>query len=192
MPDVDHSLNAARDYVRHTSASINSAESAQQKKMAKGKNFAFDPTRDKRLTIFVANTYPPWQARYVDLVREAYDGKNIDMKTLSPKIGKLGEAKKAMPFVQALKRQLEAGEDAEAVFERRLLFDELTILNEMVSGLRQTVQKCRSVVIVSMAEDRKAGVVMSEGDLKGQKVDLPPAAESAVPGNPSFLFENIQ
>ncbi len=160
--------------------------------MAKGKNLAFDPTRDKQLTIFVANTYPPWQAKYVELVREAYDGKHVDMKTLSPKIGKLGEARKAMPFVQALRKQLEAGEDAEAVFERRLPFDELTTLEEMVSGLRQTVQKCRSVVVVSMDEDRKVGVVMGEGDMKGQKVDLPPAAESAVPGNPSFLFENIQ
>lgn len=50
VPPVDPALSAAREYVRHTSSSINSAESAQLKKKAKGKETVYDPKKPKQLT----------------------------------------------------------------------------------------------------------------------------------------------
>lgn len=50
VPAVDLGLSAARDYVRQTSSNINSAESLQLKKKAKGKETVYDPKKPKMLT----------------------------------------------------------------------------------------------------------------------------------------------
>jgi len=98
-----------------------------------------------------------------------------------------------MPFVNALKRRLESGESAESVFERKLAFEELVVLKEMVPGLRQSIQKCRTVEIVNVEEGGKKGkVVGGDGGNDGEeRSELPQAAETAQPGSPSFQFENI-
>ena len=184
MPGSNVALSAAREYIRNTSSNITSAEANQQKKKDKGKSIAFDPKKPKRLTIFVATTFPAWQDKYIDLVREAFDGTTLDEKTLNPKISKMGEMKKAMPFVQGLKKRLQAGESSHTVFERRLAFDESQTLHEMSAGLKKTTG-CKEIDLVTI------------GDGAGRKHDgtlleqLPPVAESAVPGNPAFLFENL-
>jgi leucyl-tRNA synthetase len=125
-------------------------------------------------------------------LRESFDGLTLDIKSVSQKIGKMGEAKKAMPFAQALKKRLDNGEKADAVFGRKLLFDELATLREMLPGLRQIVQKCRLIELVSVHEGGKSGdLIESDGRVGERMEQLPPVAESAVPGNPSFLFENV-
>jgi leucyl-tRNA synthetase len=115
-----------------TSSSINSAESAQLKKMAKGKQSDFDPKRPKKLTIFITDSFPEWQSKYIDLLKEVWDPatntQNIDDNALNGRIGKMGEMKKAMPFVQALKKRLKEGEPADVVLARKLVFDEKTTL----------------------------------------------------------------
>ena len=138
--------------------------------MAKGKTISFDPRKDKRLMIFTSRTFPSWQQKYIDIVREAFDGLNIDMKAVSSRVSKMGEAKKAMPFVQSLKRKIDSNTTSAAVnnsntpsdinhhttttaaakdvFSRTLPFDEHEILTAMASGLRQTLQKCRAVEII--------------------------------------------
>lgn len=189
-------LTAARDYVRWTSSNITSAEGAQQKKLAKGKTLQFDPTKDKKLTIFVAHKFPAWQDKCVQVLKETWDGAGsgatLDAKALSQKFDKT-ESKKAMPFVNALKRRLENGESAEGVFERKLAFDELAVLKEMVPGLRQSIPKCRAVEIVNVEEGgRKGKVVGGDGGKDGEdRNELPQMAETAQPGSPSFQFENI-
>lgn len=50
VPAANLGLSAARDYVRHTSSNVNSAESLQLKKKAKGKETAYDPKKPKMLT----------------------------------------------------------------------------------------------------------------------------------------------
>ena len=114
VEDQNVSLTAAREYMRSTSGSITSAEGAAQKKVAKGKTTAFDPKKDKKITVFTAQSFPAWQDRCVELVRQALDGLTFDMKAVSQKLDK-SETKKAMPFVQGLKRRLEAGEDKQSV-----------------------------------------------------------------------------
>lgn len=104
------------------------------------------------------------------------DGLTFDDKVVRSKIDKK-DMKKAMPFVQLLKRRLDQGEKAEMVFDRKLPFDEVKVLEEMVPGLKVTVPKLKEVEIV-VVEDA------------GGK-ELAPQAGSAEPGQPTFAFGNI-
>lgn len=181
VPAADPSLTAMREYVKGTSSNITSSEAQAAKKMAKGKSSAFDPRKPKKITIFAANTFPAWQDKYVDLVRDMFERSSLDDdKTLNGQVAKMGrgpEMKKAMPFVQALKRRLVVNKETpKAVFDRKLPFDEAAILAEMKKGLMKTTG-CKDVVVVSVRDDNKAG--------------LPSMAENAIPGSPTFLFENV-
>lgn len=185
-------LTAARDYVRATTSAITSAEASQQKRKEKGKSIAFDPKLPKKLTIFCASTFPAWQQKYIDLARAAFDGITLNDKPLAPQIAKMGEMKKAMPFVQALKKRLDRGEEAQTVFERKLAFDEVGTLREMRKGLKRTTG-CVVVEIVAVEEGGKGGVVVGENREEAERREgLPGMAESAVPGGPAFHFENVR
>ena len=190
VPAPVAALTAAREYVRATSSNITSAEAAQQKKKAKGKDIGYDLKKPKKLTIFAAAKFPAWQEKYIDLVREAWDPttKSANDKELNGKISKMGEMKKAMPFVQGLKKRLVGGEKPETVFERKLAFDEIQTLRNMVPGLKKAAG-LSVVELVEVAEGGKTGKVVGEE----RKVSgLPPNAESAVPGMPTFNFENVE
>lgn len=179
VPTPDAALTAAREYVRATSSNITSAEAAQQKKKAKGKDISFDPKLPKLLTIFAAENFPAWQQKYIELVKANWDAKTkaVDEKALMTEMKKAGpEMKKAMPFVQGLKKRLLAGEGAEVVFERKLAFDEKRVLAEMVAGLKRAAG-LKEVKVVSVGEEKDG---------------LPVQAEAAVPGVPTFLFENVE
>ncbi|KAI9820765.1 MAG: cytosolic leucyl tRNA synthetase [Pycnora praestabilis] len=193
LPEASAGLSAAREYVRSTTSNITSAEAAQQKKKDKGKNIAFDPKLPKKLTIFAAAKYPAWQEKYIDLVREAFDETSLSVndKELNPKVSKMGEMKKAMPFVQGLKKRLVGGEKPQTVFDRKLAFDELETLREMSSGLTRATG-CKSVEIMAVDEGGKTGcVVLADGGEGNWREGLPPNAEQAVPGSPTFHFENV-
>lgn len=111
---------------------------------------------------------------------------SIDDKELNAKVGKMGEMKKAMPFVQNLKRRLIQGkEPPETVFERKLPFDEFAVLKEMIGGLKKTTG-CKEIEIVAVDEGGKTGEVLGTGE---RREGL--QAENAIPGQPSFHFENI-
>ena len=87
-----------------------SAEGQAVKKMAKGKATAFDPKKPKRITIFVALSWPEWQDKYVEFVRDMFEKQKLsDDKVLNGSVAKMGkgpEVKKAMAFVQGLKKRL--------------------------------------------------------------------------------------
>jgi len=128
VPAADLALSAAREYVKTTASNVNSAEASQLKKMAKGKQSDFDPKKPKKLTIFITDSFPAWQTKYIDLLKEVWDpaknSQKIDDKELNGRIGKMGEMKKAMPFVQTLKKRLRDGEPVDVVLARKLVFDE--------------------------------------------------------------------
>jgi leucyl-tRNA synthetase len=190
VPAARADLSAAREYVRATSSNITSAEAAQQKKKAKGKDIGYDLKKPKKLTIFAAAKFPGWQEKYIDLVREAWhpDTKSINDKELNGKISKMGEMKKAMPFVQGLKKRLVGGEKPETVFNRQLAFDELKTLENMVPGLKKAAGLA-VVEVVQVEEGGKKGLVVgTEKVVEG----LPPNADAAVPGVPTFNFENVE
>ncbi|ESZ95760.1 leucyl-tRNA synthetase [Sclerotinia borealis F-4128] len=196
VPAPIPALSAARDYVRSTSSNITSAEAAQQKKKAKGKDIGYDLKKPKKLTIFSAAKFPAWQQKYIDLVRESWnpETKSANDKELNGKIAKMGEMKKAMPFVQTLKRSLQGGEVPDQVFERKLAFDEKQTLKNMVPGLKKAAGLAViEVVIVDGDEGGKKGVIVSvEGSEEKEYGALPIMAEQAVPGFPTFLFENVE
>ncbi|KAK0665384.1 putative leucyl-tRNA synthetase, cytoplasmic [Cercophora samala] len=192
VPASDAALTAAREYVRQTSSNINSAEASQLKKMAKGRQSDFDPKKPKKLTIFLTEDFPTWQAKYIELLKEVWDpatnSQKIDDKELNGRIGKMGEMKKAMPFVQALKKRLRDGEPASAVLERKLAFDEKKTLLAMVPGLKRAAG-LESVQIVAVQEGSKQGKDLTAG---GEEVEVTaPVAEAALPGQPSFFFTNV-
>lgn len=127
-------------------------------------------------------------------MRQNFSNMALDMGAVSKSIPK-AETKRAMPFVQQLKKSLETGIDSSTVFERKLAFDEQQVLIDMVPNLKQAVQKCAVVEIVSVEEGGKSGKIVggTEGVTKGEeRKDLPPTAETAVPGQPTFYFENVQ
>ncbi|KAF9883481.1 cytosolic leucyl tRNA synthetase [Aspergillus nanangensis] len=187
VPEPSVSLSAAAAYVRTLSSNITSSEATLTKKLAKGKSSNFDPKKPKKLTIFAAKKFPVWQEKYIDLVREAFDGLSLSFndKELSAKVGKLGEMKKAMPFVQSLKKRLIGKESPEIVFDRKLPFDEFAVLQEMIGGLKRTTG-CKEITVVAVNEGGKTGEVLGSGEqLEGL------SAENAVPGSPTFTFANI-
>jgi leucyl-tRNA synthetase len=124
------------------------------------------------------------------MIRDNYP--NLDIKALSKQIDK-SESKKAMPFINSLKRRLDSGESSDVVLNRELAFNELDTLRSMVPGLKQTIQKCVDVEIISVADGGKEGVVIKEDGSQGEeRRELPPQAGSAEPGSPSFAFENVE
>jgi leucyl-tRNA synthetase len=175
VPEADASITAAREFVRQTQTNITSAEGAAIKKLSKGKSAAFDPKKEKKIIIFAAQDWPAWQKKYIDLVASSYP--DIDIKTLAKTIDK-SESKKAMPFINGLKRRLDNGESKDVVLNRKLAFDELSTLRAMIPGLKMTIPKCIDVEIVTVTE--------------GEKTDLHQSAASAEPGHPSFAFENVE
>lgn len=195
VPGPDSSLTAAREYVRATSSAITSAEAAQQKRKEKGKNILFDPKLPKMLTIYYAASFPTWQDAYLDIVRNAFDGLKFDEKELNTRVQAKGKAemKRAMPFVQSLKKRLVGGEKADTVFDRKLAFEEGVVLGKMVKGLRRTTGcKVVEVVRVEGEETDRVGVVVV-GENEGEKRSgLPSMAGLATPGSPNFHFENIE
>lgn len=175
-----------------------SAEAAASKKAAKGKTVAFNPSKPKRLTVYLAISFPPWQDKYVELVRQLFVSTSvseekpaIDDKALNSAVGRIApkpELKKAMPFVQGLKKRLTTAttgsstpESPESVLQRNLPFDEEHILNAMLPILRKNTG-CVDVEIVAVKE---------EAQLEKNGGPLPNLAEAAVPGSPSFHFENV-
>ncbi|KAL8735258.1 MAG: hypothetical protein Q9181_002890 [Wetmoreana brouardii] len=202
VPQPDPSLTAAYTYIRTTSSAITSAEGAQIRKKSKGKTTTYDPEKPKKLAIYTASAFPAWQQKYIDLVREFHEKASLEDKNLNAEVGRMGEGKKAMPFVQGLKKRIQGGERAEDVFERKLAFEEVDVLGGMLRGLRRTVPRCRGVEVVEVPPEgegegegkRKGRIMRSEGEGVGEvgaERELLGAAEMAVPGGPTFYFENV-
>lgn len=94
-----------------------------------------------------------------------------------------------MPFLKQQQKRLESGEDASIVLERKLGFDEQTILLEMVPGLKRTTGFSK-IMVVYVAEGSKTGKDLTDG---GKEVELStPIADNAVPGVPSYVFANYE
>jgi len=189
VPAPDAALTAIREYVRQTASNITSAEAAQQKRKAKGKETDYDLKKPKKLTIFAASKFPAWQEKYIDLLRDQWNPstKSVNDKELNGKISKMGEMKKAMPFVQTLKRRLQNGETPQQVFDRKLAFDEVWTLQKMVPGLKKAAGLAE-VELISVEEGLKGSVFETGKVVEG----LPAQAESAVPGLPTFGFTNVE
>lgn len=95
--------------------------------------------------------------------------------------------KKAMPFVQSLKKRLiTTKETPETVFDRKLPFDEFQVLKEMTVNLKKTTG-AKEIEVVAVDEGGKTGEVVGSGE-KREGLQ----AENAVPGQPAFSFVNVE
>lgn len=188
LPDIDATLSAARKYILQTSSSVNSAEGLQMKKKAKGKEVSFDPKKPKKLTIYMNERFPLWQSSLIELLQELWDPatKSVDDKVLTSRIDK-AEKKRAIPFVQVLKKRLLSGEAESAVFDRKLSFDEKSALISMMDTLRRSAN-LMEIQALNVQEGGMQGVDLITGETVG---GVPPIAASAVPGNPTFFFANV-
>ena len=88
--------------------------------------------------------------------------KSVNDKEMNPKIAKMGEMKKAMPFVMQLKKRLQSGEEASVVLERKLAFDEQQTLLDMVPGLKRSTGFQR-IVVIKIQEGTKKGNDLTDG-----------------------------
>ncbi|PVH74062.1 leucyl-tRNA synthetase [Cadophora sp. DSE1049] len=187
-PPIDYALSATYRYARAISSNITSAEAAQLRKRAKGKAPGLDSKQLKRLSIFVATEFPAWQDQYITLLKTFWNDrdKNLDEAKLMAEMKKAAgpDFKKAMAFVQGLKKRLLAGEHADLMFQRHLGFDELKTLEQMAAGLKK-VAGLKELIIVEI-DGAGNGVIYPE---QQQVKDLPQSAKGSIPGVPTFQFE---
>jgi leucyl-tRNA synthetase len=110
---------------------------------------------------------------------------------MKPIIAKMGEMKKAMPFIQDIKSRLFTDKvDPEIVFNRKLLFNEVDTLREVLPTIKK-VTGAKEVAIVKLEDGGKAGAYVNADGSEEKVENLSNVAEASVPGQPSFSFENV-
>ncbi|GAA5814564.1 hypothetical protein MFLAVUS_008062 [Mucor flavus] len=172
---VDRALDEATRYVRKTTKSIRDAElNLLKKKKGKAVVNEFKANEPKSLKIFVATKFPEWQEGCLAVLKENYQNGVFDDAKIRTELGAQGllKNKKAMPFVQEQKKIV--NRDGSEAFNRTLIFNEVETLEKAKEELKRTLG---FHTIQIMTQDQCA-----EEDTK--------AAESAVPGVPSFTFKN--
>ncbi|KAK9480881.1 hypothetical protein V1514DRAFT_361632 [Lipomyces japonicus] len=187
---IDKGLTASLEYVRDVARSIRETEGANIKKQKKGKPVTFDPKKSTKLTLYIALEFPKWQDQYVDLVQDAFDSLTLKFDTeLTKKVQKLGDMKRAMPYVNHLKYRLTGGgESPDVVFNRKLNFDEVETVKSAISILQRGIGSV-SIDAFVVSENSALGKNIITGE------DVPIAyakdAESAVPGSPGISLVNV-
>ncbi|KAH8899666.1 leucyl-tRNA synthetase [Thozetella sp. PMI_491] len=189
-PTPSKVLQSISDYIKTTSARIQTTSSRLQKRKAKGKLGTFDTSAGKALHLYVASTWPAWQSRCIEVVREMLEAGALDLNETARRFDG-AERKRAMPFIQELKRKLDAGEAMEDVLDRTLEFDEVEVLMMLEPVLRATVPKLQGVKVYvqgGAAQGESGGVVEYA---TGHVSEIPAAVKEPEPGVPSIEFVNV-
>ncbi|OMJ21371.1 putative leucine-tRNA ligase, cytoplasmic [Smittium culicis] len=167
---------AIGDYIKRLVKSIREAEGllVKQSKAKKLKTLAqFDPKMPKTIDILVSKAFPAWQTDIVNVLRANYvDGVFNDVE-IRANLGKMGilKDKKTMPFANEIKKNvLKFG--ADEAFNRKLLFDEMELLSEVVLGYVKNSCGYESVKVVLIGEGEEN-------------------PKNASPGSPSFTISNV-
>jgi leucyl-tRNA synthetase len=137
------------------------------------------PMRPNRGTIYVAQSYPSWQAKTLQLLQTLYEESGVlpENKDISRKLAECGEAelkknmKKLMPFVQAVKENFASR--GRSALDLRSAIDETAILKENLPYLISTLELQDIQVRPS-----------TEGSEKLQ--------EDCAPGKPFIIFEETR
>ncbi|KAJ1942456.1 cytosolic leucyl tRNA synthetase [Linderina pennispora] len=184
--EADHKMLATGEYIRKLVRSVRDAETNMLKKQKKPKKGAapaaeFNPNEPKTLDIYVAAEFPEWQDSVMAVLQDHFDPatRTFADKQIPGAFGKLGmlKNKKVMPFAQEIKKRvLLIGESA---FDRQLHFSELDVLAEIVPYLKKSLGYSE----ISLVDLAKSAAELDEAQAK--------AADSAVPGEPSFKMANI-
>ncbi|KAI1119890.1 hypothetical protein F5Y10DRAFT_259415 [Nemania abortiva] len=183
---VNAKQTATLNYIRSVISNIASAQAAQAKRLAKGKQTPFDPSKPYHVTIFCTTALSSWQRQCVDLLHSEItrtgDASTLEMKTVSQSVDKK-HAKKAIPFVVEAKRRIAAGEPSAVVLSKEPPFDELTALHETDPILRQILPQLENVSVLPVGENGQC--------IDGSVPDaLVPIAAGALPQFPTYYFAN--
>jgi leucyl-tRNA synthetase len=178
-------------YLRGVVDSVRSAElSLGRRKGGKGKaptGPVFDPSKPKAARIYVATEFPAWQVKTMEIVASAWDDKAgaIDEPAMRKALADAGlnKDKKAMPYVQMLKKK--ASTAGKRAFESKLAFDELEAL-KLLSPYIKTQLKYDTVDVVSVADAKKH--IEANGASDGWS---PERVEMSEPGSPAVQFWNL-
>ncbi|WRT64371.1 leucine-tRNA ligase [Kwoniella shivajii] len=182
---IDTSRLAQLEYMRQVVEKLRGAEAQLGKKKGKGKHTVYDDRKPKQTRIYVASKFPEWQEKTIALVREVYDGKDIDDAALKVKFQETGliKDKKIMPFAQQFKRKVLA--EGESAFDRALAFDELHTLKVLVPYIKASA-RFSDIDVISVSEAR--AILAKEPEKENFDATK---VENAQPGFPEIQFWNI-
>jgi leucyl-tRNA synthetase len=184
---VDNSVTEALSYVSGTVKTVRDAEILLTKK-AKSKNAATSAVRyneraPKECHMFVAKHFPEWQDKCVSVVQRHYNESTdpFDDKAIRDELAKEGmlKDKKVMNFIVIFKRRI-VDFGPSTAFDRLLPFNEIETLKAASGYLKKSMNFQQ--IHVHAIEDKDS--------YKGVDVD-PKILENAEPGQPSFIFFNI-
>lgn len=174
--EVNEVLEAATRYIRKIIKAIRDAELNLVKKKKKGKaaEAEYKPSEPKSLKIYVATKFPEWQEATLNVMKEHYSEGQFDDIKIRQQLGAQGmlKDKKVMPFVQEQKKLIL--KEGPSAFNRALIFNEIETLETAMDEIKRALG-FHTVTLLGHEQ-------WAEEDLK--------AAESAVPGAPSFSFKN--
>lgn len=187
---VDNSVTNSLEYIRSLTRSIRETEGGLLKKKKTGKGLELDTSKPVRLSVYVSDSFPEWQNNYIELVRELFEKQSLDdNKIIKEKVGK--DMKRAMPFISNLKQRL-TRESSEVVFNRELNFDEVLTIKNSIEFIKKStaIVKIQEYNIIHFKNGENVGTDIFTGEeipisITGKIID------SAVPGQPGILIENI-
>lgn len=186
---ISQGLLDGLEYVKEVARAIREAEGAVLKSK-KGKT-EVDVNKPTSVTLLVATSFPEWQDRYIELIRQLFESQSLDdNKLIKEKVGK--DMKRAMPFIQFLKQRL-TKEDPKTVFNRELTFNEADVLKSVLPNLKKssTTIKVEEMKVVTFTHGSQKGVDI----ISGEEVEVPASGrvvDAAVPGEPGILIKNVE
>lgn len=186
---VDAGVLSALEYLRDLQRNIREAEGqALKKKKKKGSDV--DPTKPAKLSIYIAESFPQWETRYIDMVREMYEQQSLDDNNAIKARVPPKEMKQAMPFISLLKQRL-LSEPPHLVFNRELLFEEVSLIKSTIDTIKKACQTIKVDIFQYISFSH--GSTIGRDIFTGEECGIPPcrATENAIPGEPGIVIANI-
>ncbi|AMD21140.1 HEL141Cp [Eremothecium sinecaudum] len=186
---VDAGALSALEYLRDIQRAIRESE-GQALKKKKGKGSDVDPTRPAKLCMYIAESFPEWQTRYIDLVRDLFEQQSLQDNNVVKSRVDPRDMKRAMPFISLLKQRL-VTESPATVFNRELLFDEVATVKATIDVIQRACQTIKVVEFQYIAFPH--GFRVGRDILTGEECEVPSckATENAIPGQPGITIYNL-
>ncbi|MBW0467490.1 hypothetical protein O181_007205 [Austropuccinia psidii MF-1] len=206
FPSPDQVVNLgmidAAEYIKETVKKIRTTEINLGKRKTKakagmpGSQLSFDPSKPKQLRIFVADQFPTWQGRCLEILSQnlSKDTCEVDEKGLRAALEKAGlfKDKRSMPFIMMMKSKLKVlGISA---LKRALTFEERDVLQKSISYLKRTLSYQFIESETSTDGLKKANALMNDEKVPTHALEQQgyntSIIEIAEPGSPAFVVYN--